>query len=718
MKRYLTNALLALTITLCTASCAENILMSEEIPSLAARVTVTAPNILTDTRAAYSGYSLSFESGDKIGVYVLGRNILESNVCFTYNGTAWVPDQEIEYSDDYTYYAYYPYVAAAYAPDFSQAEIDDMFAEYINDEGNKFHRADQSVKAAFNASDLMIGQGECDGNGTVAFTLGHKKGLAVFTGSYADGIFSGDNIPYTVDTKGYYLMKADVPYTFTDATDDTYLLYASCGKYITHEIPKQYLTFIALEDGTFSFTKSGLSYSLDDGETWTALSAGANTTTVTAGSKILWKNNTTMTPVSYEGIGTFSSTGTFEIEGNIMSLHYGDNAVRIKTLDTKRSAFELLFHNTKVVNAKKLKLPATTLSYYCYRDMFSGCTGLISAPSLPATKLTNNCYSNMFEGCTALATAPELPATTVSQGCYSAMFRGCTSLVTAPELSVTKMISQCYEQMFQNCTALTTAPTLPATTLGYRCYAGMFVGCTALTTAPELPATTLASNCYANMFAGCTALTTAPELPATTMEPSCYQYMFSGCTALTTAPTLPATTLATYCYDRMFQNCTELVTAPSLPATELYSNCYNSMFSGCTALTTAPTLPATTLADYCYRDMFYRCTALITAPTILPATSLAGNCYYEMFSGCSSLTTAPELPATTLVTSCYNKMFYGCTNLNYIKAAFTTTPGSYTSDWVYGISSTGTFYKNSAASWNVTGTNGVPSGWTVVTYTP
>ena len=35
--------------------------------------------------------------------------------------------------------------------------------------------------------------------------------------------------------------------------------------------------------------------------------------------------------------------------------------------------------------------------------------------------------------------------------------------------------------------------------------------------------------------------------------------------------------------------------------------------------------------------------------------------------------------------------------------------------WVYGVSATGTFVKNSSATWDVIGTSGVPSGWTVIT---
>jgi hypothetical protein len=86
-----------------------------------------------------------------------------------------------------------------------------------------------------------------------------------------------------------------------------------------------------------------------------------------------------------------------------------------------------------------------------------------------------------------------------------------------------------------------------------------------------------------------------------------------------------------------------------------------------------------------------------------------------MFSGCTSLTTAPVLPAKTLTSNCYFRMFYGCTNLNYIKAMFTTTPSSSSREWVTNVAASGTFVKNSAANWNVTGTNGIPSGWTVET---
>ena len=218
-----------------------------------------------------------------------------------------------------------------------------------------------------------------------------------------------------------------------------------------------------------------------------------------------------------------------------------------------------------------------------------------------------------------------------------------------------------------------------------------------------------------SMFEGCTGLTDASNLilPATTLTYYCYGRMFNSCTSLTTAPVLPATTLASNCYSEMFMRCASLIQAPALPTTTLANVCYSGMFIGCTSLTQAPELPATTLAPYCYEVMFGGCTGLTTAP-VLPATTLAEYCYSQMFEGCSRLTTAPNLPATTLQPYCYNRMFYSCSNLNYIKCLITNIPttGSYTNNWVNGVASSGTFVKDSNATWS-TGTSGIPTGWTV-----
>ena len=214
----------------------------------------------------------------------------------------------------------------------------------------------------------------------------------------------------------------------------------------------EYLTFVAKENGTFTFTPQNsnvISYSTDGGKTWIV----GNSVSVSNGDKVLWKG--TMTPSSLDGIGQFSSTAEFDIQGNIMSLLYGSNYKGQTDLTGKNGVFWCLFDgNTKVINTENLSLPAPTLAEYCYFGMFYGCTSLTTAPKLPATTLANDCYSGMFYACTSLVKAPELPATTLANSCYEAMFTGCTSLTTAPELPATTLVSNCYKSMFTDCTNL------------------------------------------------------------------------------------------------------------------------------------------------------------------------------------------------------------------------------------------------------------------------
>ena len=272
-----------------------------------------------------------------------------------------------------------------------------------------------------------------------------------------------------------------------------------------HDYGRDYLTFVAREDGTFRFSGNSINYSLDGGETWVELASDTNSPTVSSGNKIMWKS--TLIPTTNKGIGIFVSSAKFDAEGNPMSLLFGDNFKGQTNLSGKDYAFYGLFSgNTNVVSTDNISLIATTLASYCYAHMFYGCTSLTTAPQLPATTLADYCYLSMFLGCTSLTAAPELPATTLAPHCYSGIFYNCTSLTTAPELIATTLAYGCYNSMFYNCTSLTEAPELPATTLANACYYYMFYGCTSLTTAPQLLATTLVYACYSHMFNGCSQL--------------------------------------------------------------------------------------------------------------------------------------------------------------------------------------------------------------------
>lgn len=210
------------------------------------------------TRATYSGYTTTFASGDQIGLYVVkGTRVVNANVLYEFDGTDWTTDADVEYNSGYTYYAYFPYVASPYTPDFTQSTVDDKFDLFINDASNKFHNANQSTKANFQASDFMLAQGTAGGSpNTITFSMYHKKGLAVFNGEgAADATFTG-NIPYLMSDTKYFLMK---PSTNTEFTDDesTYTLNASSGHYVTHSISEAYNTFILTVTGPSAFTYSG-----------------------------------------------------------------------------------------------------------------------------------------------------------------------------------------------------------------------------------------------------------------------------------------------------------------------------------------------------------------------------------------------------------------------------------------------------------------------------
>lgn len=216
----------------------------------------------------------------------------------------------------------------------------------------------------------------------------------------------------------------------------------------------EYFTTVARENGTISFNiwKSmgteyitSISYSTDNGETWTTINNTNDKTenlvidvNVNNGDKVMWKGDATQLGF-YDGyeddaVGSFfSSTCEFDAQGNVMSFLYGDNFKGETTIENEY-AFACLFSDydevktCKVVNAKNLSLPATTLTSGCYKFMFYGCTSLTTAPELPATTLTQSCYLDMFFGCTSLTTAPVLPATTLVSNCYSGMFKNCTNL--------------------------------------------------------------------------------------------------------------------------------------------------------------------------------------------------------------------------------------------------------------------------------------------------
>lgn len=253
-------------------------------------------------------------------------------------------------------------------------------------------------------------------------------------------------------------------------------VYACGGQLVWEKEPtppepycSQYLTFVPTENCIFKLLdNSGYRYSLDSGATWTSINGG-DSVSVNVGEKIYWKRVVPSTGKTGSMLSPYSGTvGSYEIEGNIMSIVYGDNFIGQTSLNGRAyGLFEGLFLGASgMISAENLCLPATTLSSGCYRNMFYDCYNLVIPPKvLLADALISQCYENMFAHCESLTTAPDILATSFVSGtnasvsCCNQMFLYCTSLTKSPRIRIREDItaSQANSQfngMFEECHSL------------------------------------------------------------------------------------------------------------------------------------------------------------------------------------------------------------------------------------------------------------------------
>ena len=305
---------------------------------------------------------------------------------------------------------------------------------------------------------------------------------------------SSDATIATVDSNGVVSGVASGDVTITVTTVDGGFT-AQCSVSVSnHDYSEEYLSFTALEDATFTFTKA-TQYSIDGGDTWVTLSGNTPTPTISAGDKIYWKASLS----GNTSAGTFSSTGEYNACGNPMSLLYNDDFVESTTMGHNNFR-ELFKNNTKLISISDLSLPATTLATNCYMGMFSGCTSLTDTiTELPATTMANECYRGMFDNCSGLTTISfTLPAMTMADGCYRAMFANCTNLTETIELPATTLAIYCYYAMFNACEKIETAPILSAETIPTNAYAYMFYKCSNLNYIKCFAIDKSASGCLSN----------------------------------------------------------------------------------------------------------------------------------------------------------------------------------------------------------------------------
>lgn len=517
-------------------------------------------------------------------------------------------------------------------------------------------------------------------------------------------------------------------------TGELYEYDSSDCEYIPVPIPPseydtKYLTFVfeergrLIEDGFTTAGNNGLKASKDSGNTWISF---GDVGFLNPGEEVMLK---------YTGpLGTNDENGQYliptakaHIEGNIMSLRYGDDFIDKKVIEDKNcfcGLFSKLTGNASetsanITSAENLVLPATALTVGCYSYMFYGCTNMIKCPKiLPAETLKSYCYWSMFQGCTSLTTAPELPAIKIIDSAYKYMFDGCTSLnyiKCLAKYGISNELNQNTTNWVYGVSAsgkFVKNEIMPyewpisnyGIPSGWTIYNNEDPEKEYLTfKALENGTFSFNGNPYYeypiqySLDSGTTWSTASSAVTTPTIQ-SGNTVMWKG-EGFTSGD---AKRIGTFSSTGRF---TVQGNAMSLRYGDNFSDKYNavgfqSLFSGCTGLTSAENM-------------------------ILPSSSTTQGCYYEMFYGCTSLTTAPDLPANISNSrsggkSAYNKMFQGCSSLNYIKC---TTSRLYKDDygyndctlsWVDGVAATGTFVKNANLDWGTCGTSSIPCGWTVI----
>ena len=255
------------------------------------------------------------------------------------------------------------------------------------------------------------------------------------TGNYA--LYTGP-IPIVDDTivQAYSTIRGKISAIITE----------TCIYSNVHDYSLDYLTFKILSAGTVIWKSNGsivaktIEYSLNNG-TWTSITSNTTGVTINVAANDIVRFRGTNTTYGVDknnyvgfGYGQSGSNGNyhtnaaeFNIEGNILSLIYGDNFANQTTFNGSTYNFCSMFKKSKCVSVENLILSPLTLTQYCYRAMFSWCTYLTNSPQILATTLAKGACWYMFES-TAITEAPDLLAETLVAECYGYMFTGCSSL--------------------------------------------------------------------------------------------------------------------------------------------------------------------------------------------------------------------------------------------------------------------------------------------------
>lgn len=201
---------------------------------------------------------------------------------------------------------------------------------------------------------------------------------------------------------------------------------------------------------------ANISYSIDLGKTWTDIAASG---TSIASSTVLPESetNNVINYILFRGLGNSFITG--------------ENSTPWSITDTA------VFCAGDITTLLDYQVPPASITEtYCFANMFSNQTGLVSAPRLPSIEISDHCYYKMFQGCTSLITPPDLPARKVPDSAYEQMFMGCIQLSSAPKISGRSFGSSSCLKMFNGCENLSSIPEMMFVESSADSFENMFLG--------------------------------------------------------------------------------------------------------------------------------------------------------------------------------------------------------------------------------------------------
>ena len=119
-----------------------------------------------------------------------------------------------------------------------------------------------------------------------------------------------------------------------------------------HDYSNDYLTIISTSDNNTigwkasnSLLTKTISVSTDNGQTWTDVTSNTSGITIAilnTGDKLLIKGSNNVYGANIDYYNYFTSTGQFNVEGNIMSMIYGDNFIGQTTLSSSIQMYLML----------------------------------------------------------------------------------------------------------------------------------------------------------------------------------------------------------------------------------------------------------------------------------------------------------------------------------------------------------------------------------------